>query len=195
VFSGSLNPERPALEHRSPDSGRQDQAASSARADGDQRAIRDRLLMAMGIAPSAYRDLVRSGALPHANALALQLGRLCQQKLIGVHINSELQELSEELERAAQTLKHDTSNGDLIDSTVFELQAILPALLLQQGGRYQETLCKQLLQRLKFHESTLSKISRSESTDWQRVALLIEDFADSADSGDYRPEPDHRRPN
>ncbi len=218
VFSGSLNPERPALEHRSPDSGRQDapiaQAASSARADGDQRAIRDRLLMAMGIAPSAYRDLVRSGALPHANALALQLGRLCQQKLIGVHINSELQELSEELERAAQTLKHDTSNGDLVDSTVFELQAILPALLLQQGGRYQETLCKlidslerangeghldhkeqQLLQRLKFHELTLSKISRSESTDWQRVALLIEDFADSADSGDYRPEPDHRRPN
>ena len=218
MFSGSLNPERPALEHRSPDSGRQDapiaQAASSARADRDQKAIRDRLLMAMGIAPSAYRDLVRSGALPHANALALQLGRLCQQKLIGVHINSELQELSEELERAAQTLKHDTSNGDLIDSTVFELQAILPALLLQQGGRYQETLCKlidslerangeghldhkeqQLLQRLKFHESTLSKISRSESTDWQRVALLIEDFADSADSGDYRPEPDHRRPN
>ena len=41
VFSGSLNPERPALEHRSPDSGRQDapiaQAASSARADGDQK--------------------------------------------------------------------------------------------------------------------------------------------------------------
>ena len=41
VFSGSLNPERPALEHRSTDSGRQDapiaQAASSARADGDQK--------------------------------------------------------------------------------------------------------------------------------------------------------------
>jgi hypothetical protein len=170
--------------------------------------------MAMGIAPSAYRDLVRSGALPHANALALQLGRLCQQKLIGVHINSELQELSEELERAAETLKLDTSTGDLVDRTVFELQAMLPALLLQQGGRYQETLCKlidslerangeghldhkeqQLLQRLKFHESTLSKISRSGSADWQRVAVLIEDFADSADSGDYRPEPDHRRPN
>ncbi|MBY0226465.1 MAG: hypothetical protein K2Q28_11725 [Hyphomicrobium sp.] len=220
VFSGSLNSERPALEHRSTDNGKGKQEmsiaqmASSARADGDQRAIRDRLLMAMGIAPSAYRDLMRSGALPHANALALQLGRLCRQNLIGVHINSELQELSEELERAAQTLKHDTSSGDLIDSTVVELQAILPALLLQQGGRYQETLCKlidslerangeghldhkeqQLLQRLKFHESTLSKISRSESTDWQRVALLIEDFADSADSGDYRSEPDQRRPN
>ncbi len=218
VFSGSLNQERPALEHRPTDRGGQDTppplAASSARTDGDQRAIRERLLMAMGVAPSAYRDLVRSGVLPHANALGLQLGRLCEQKLIGVHINSELQELSEELQRAAETLKHETFTGDLIDRTVFELQTILPALLLQQGGRYQETLCKlidslerangeghldhkeqQLLQRLKFHESALSKICRSESPDWQRVAVLIEDFADSANSGDYRPEQDHRRPN
>jgi hypothetical protein len=221
AFAGSLADERPALEHRPGDRGSQNvpvpaqEPALVARSDsGDQRTIRERLMMAMGIAPSAYRDLLRSGALPHANALGQQLGRLCNQKLIGVHINSELQDLNEELERAADTLKHEEFSADQIDKVVFDLQAVLPALLLQQGGRYQETLVKlidslerangeghldlkeqQLLQRLKFHESALSKIARSEGADWQRVAVLIENFADSAASGDYRPESDNRRPN
>jgi hypothetical protein len=169
-------------------------------------------MMAMGIAPSAYQDLLRSGALPHANTLGEQLRRLCQQQLIGVHIDTDLQEFNEELERAAEALRHEEFSRDAIDKTVVELQGILPALLLLQGGRYQDTLFKlidslerangegqldlreqQLLQRLKYHESALSKIARNQSSDWQKVAVLIEDFADGATPGDF--EADHRRPN
>jgi hypothetical protein len=90
----------------------------------------------------------------------------------------------------------------------------LPALLLIQGGRYQEIVLKligsleaehgagdldlkgqQLLQRLKLHELQLSKIGRSDSNDWQKLGGLIEDFAESAPPGDYRWEAGQRRPN
>lgn len=219
VFSGSLSSERRALEHKPETS--EDQKAPVAvqridplvRNDVDNMEIRQRLMNAMGIATSAYQDLLRSGALPHANALGEHLRRLCQQQLIGVHVNSDLQEIREQLERAADALRHEHQyEGDAVDTVVGELQSILPALLLLQGGRYQDTLSRlidslelangenqldprerQLLKRLKLHESALSKVGRGESSDWKRVAVLIEDFADGATPGDF--ETDHRRSN
>ncbi len=216
VFGGSLNGERPALEHRPAEVGRLPSAAPSAgRGDLEPTTIRQRLMMAMGIAPSAYRDLVLSGALPQANTLGEQLRRLCQQqRSVGVHIDTDLQEFGEELERAADALRHEEFAKEAIDKVLAELQSILPALLLLQGGRYQEILFKliesleaadaegqlemkerQLLQRLKLHEAALSKIGRNDSADWQKVAVLIEDFAEGAAPGDYRPDMDRRRPN
>jgi hypothetical protein len=218
VIGGRLDAVPPALEHR-PAEMAHDHSPPAAppalpgRADGD--VVRQRLMMAMGFAPSAYRDVVRSGALPHANALGEQLLRLCQQqRTVGVHLDTDLQEFNEELDRAADALRHEEFPGDVIDRVAAELHQILPALLLMQGGRYQEILFKliesleaangegqldlkgqQLLHRLKYHEMQLSKVGRSEPADWVQVSGLIEDFAESAPPGDYRWDVGQRRPN
>jgi hypothetical protein len=218
VIGGRLDSMPPALEHR-PEGPAADVKplpdAAPARSDADLLTIRQRLMMAMGVAPSAYRDLVRSGALPHANALGEQLRRLCQQqRTIGVHIDTDLQEFNEELDRAAEALRHEEFASDAIDKVADDLRQILPALLLMQGGRYQEILFRlidsleaangegqldlkgqQLLQRLKYHEAALSKVGRSDSADWERVSVLIEDFAESAPPGDFRWDAGQRRPN
>ncbi len=146
-FGGSLNTERHALEHRP--SSRAMKASLSglstppaAATEADRKVVRDRLLMAVGLAPSDYTDLIRSGALPHANALATLLQRLSQQQLIGVHIDDELNEMKEELQRAAAAIRHEQYAAGLVDTVSADLEAVVPALLLRQGGRYQETLIR-----------------------------------------------------
>jgi hypothetical protein len=206
---------RPALEHRAAASAAMETSDDPARREAEAIAIRQRLMMAMGVAMSAYRELVASGALPHANTLGEQLKRLCrQQKTFGIHIEGDLQEMTEELKRAAAALRHEQFPREAIDKVAGELRDILPALLLLQNGRYQELLFRlieslesangdgrldlkdqHLLQRLKQHESALSKIGRSETGDWEKVSVLIEDLADSSAPEDYRWDANRRRPN
>jgi hypothetical protein len=171
----------------------------------------------MGFDRSAYLDLVQSGALPQANVIAEHFRRLCKQhREIASHIETELGDLRGDLERVAAGLRHEKYNAKVVDETLDELTGILPALLLSQGGRYQETLMKlidhlegqdaeggldgreiQLLNRLRYHESALSKVPRNGPADWQRVAHLIEEFADGAPRTDHNPDGDRdrRRPN
>jgi hypothetical protein len=211
----------PALEHR-PVPPALEQAsdqlppAASRQAGQEQvRSIRRRLMMELGFAPSTYGDLVRSGALAQANILANQLKRLCQQqRSIGEHIDNELQDLNDELDRAVAAMRHEAFSGEAIDEAADQLRDILPAIILMHGGVYQENLFKliesleaangedkldrkeqQLLQRLKYHESALSKVGRSESEDWKLIGSLIDDFAQGATPGDPRGNADHRRPN
>ncbi len=183
----------------------------------ERAAVRQRLLMAMGIAPSAYADLVRSEALPEANLAADQLRRICRQhRPLGAHIETDIAELRADLDRAADGLKHEQHRPELVEYVRHEVLSILPALLLVQGGRYQDILNKfidqlelhdgeghldskgrQLLSRLKYHESALSKIPRDERHDWKRVAYLLEDFGGSESRSDFDSdsETERRRPN
>lgn len=219
VTGGRLDATTPALEHHPHSAG--DAAASQGPAKAvatntaEQSSIRQRLLMAMGIAPSVYRDLVRSGALMHAATLDEQLRRLrLNNRSIGVHLDTDLQEFNEELDRAAEALRHDKFPAVSIEAAQAELKSILPALLLVHDGRYQDMLFRlieslesangegrldgkeqHLLARLKHHEAALSRVGRSESDDWRKVAVLIEDLAEGTSPGEHRPEPGHRRPN
>ncbi len=180
----------------------------------EQVAIRNRLLMSMGLAPSAYTDLVRSGALPHAQALGDQLRRLCQDPLMGPHINTEVQYFSAELQSAKEMLRRDTHSAAALDRAADEIEAVLPALLLARDGRYVDAVNElitslenvhgeghldsreqQLLRRLKHHEAALSRVGRSSDDDWQRIAMLIEDLADTPPPGAIRGESSQRRPN
>ncbi len=218
IAGGRLDATPPALEHHLANLPADDPVTAVVhppRKDVDLKVIRQRLMMGMGVAPSIYRDLAGTGALEHANVLGEQLRRLCQQqRTIGVHIDTDLQELNEELDLAASALRHEEFPSEAIDSVADQLRQILPALLLIQGGRYQEIVLKligsleaedgagdldlkgkQLLQRLKLHESQLSKIGRSDGGDWQKLSGLIEDFAESAPPGDYRWDAGQRRPN
>jgi hypothetical protein len=54
---------------------------------------------------------------------------------------------------------------------------------------------RQLLKRLRHHEAALSRIARESGADWRKVAVLIEDLADGAAPGGFRPEAGQRRPN
>ncbi|PPD07797.1 MAG: hypothetical protein CTY28_08160 [Hyphomicrobium sp.] len=219
IAGGRLDATPPALEHHAAAVPAPSDDATAPpfqpRKEIDSKIIRQRLMMGMGLAPSLYRDLAGTGALEHANVLGEQLRRLCQQqRSIGVHIDTDLQEFNEELDRAAAAMRHEEFPADAIEQVADELRQILPALLLIQGGRYQEIVLKligsleaehgagdldlkgqQLLQRLKLHELQLSKIGRSDSNDWQKLGGLIEDFAESAPPGDYRWEAGQRRPN
>ena len=229
IVGGRLDAAPPRLEHHaavippssdlSPsDLGSLDEAPAGtqpARKETDPKIIRQRLMMGMGLAPSLYRDVAGTGALEHANVLGEQLRRLCQQqRMIGEHIDTDLQEFNEELDRAAAALRHEEFPGDAVEAVADELRQILPALLLIQGGRYQEIVLKliasleaedgagdldlkgrQLLQRLKLHELQLSKIGRSNGSDWLKLGGLIEDFASGAAPGDYHWDAGQRRPN
>ncbi len=218
VFGGSLTPKRPAIA----DQRAQGNGASKAtpppvpsRSDAERIGVRQRFLMALGLAPSVYNDLVHSGALTQAAAVAEQLRRLSQkERLLGAHIDSDLNDMRLDLERTADNLRREQYSGELVAEVMADLAAVLPALLLSQGGRYQDILIKlidsleaqnaedhldvreqQLLARLRYHEMALSRIGRNDAGDWQKVAYLIEDFAVGASPSGYGSDTDQRRPN
>jgi hypothetical protein len=217
-FAGSLNTPQAVIAHH-PTEPIVSQGAVppplADQTDADRTNIRQRFMMAMGYAPSAYRDLVDSGAVPQANVIADHFRRLCKQhREIASHIETELGDLRGDLERVAAGLRHEKYNAKVVDETLHEMTGILPALLLSQGGRYQETLMKlidnlegqeaeggldgreiQLLNRLRYHESALSKVPRNGPADWQRVAHLIEEFANAAPRNDHSSDGDRQRPN
>ncbi len=218
VIGGQLDSKPPALEHHQPQRAIDASVAAAvpaARVPADIEIIRQRLMMSMGLAPSAYKDVIRSGALAYVNTLGLQLKRLCkQQRAIGEHIDPDLQEFEDDLEQAALGLRHEQFSSEVIGEVADELRAILPALLLMQGGRYQEMLNKligslekangegqldqkgqQLMHRLKLHESALSKVGRQEVADWQEVGLLIDNLAEGTPPGDHHWDAGQRRPN
>ncbi len=217
-FGGSLNATPTAIAHHPADPPVRQVAVPPPvpnQGDADRTSIRQRFMMGMGYAPSAYRDLVNSGALPQANALALHVRRLCQQNRgIAAQIDTELSDRRIDLEGVAAGLRHEAYNAKLVDEMLEEMTSILPALLLTQGGPYQEILGKliehlesqdaegaldgrelQFLNRLRYHESALSKIARNDPADWQRVVHLIEDFADGETRSDQSPDGDRQRPN
>jgi hypothetical protein len=142
------------------------------------------------------------------------LRRLCQQHLIGPHINTQLQDFIADLQRAKDTLRHEAYSGPDLDRAADEVEAVLPALLLTRNGGYLDILIdlianleasqgeghldsreQQLLRRLKHHEAALSRVGRSSDDDWQRIAMLIEDLADTPPPGAIRGESSQRRPN
>lgn len=226
AFGGSLTPQTPAIAHqpsvetdKSPDLAPLPATAEPAPAPSyaERMEVRESLLMAMGIAPSAYSDLLRSGALPAANLAAEQLRRLCRlHRPLGAHIETDIAELRADLDHVADGLRHEQHRPELVDAVRQEVLAILPALLLIQGGRYQDILNKfigdlelqdaegnldgkgrLLLERLKTHESALSKAPRTEAQDWEYVADLIENFGAGGVSSSYDQDGDtaRRRPN
>jgi hypothetical protein len=171
-------------------------------------------MMIMNLDPSAYHEMVRSGALPHARLLGDQLRRLCQNPAIGAHINLEVQDLNTDLDRAKDELRREQFSAAAVEDAASDVEAVLPALLLTHDGRYVDALNglianlensdgeggldpreRQLLKRLRHHEAALSRVARDSSANWRRVAVLIEDLADGAAPGGYRPEAGQRRPN
>jgi hypothetical protein len=209
-----LDAAQPKLEHHGADNGSQSGEEAPVDSGLEQVAIRNRLMMAMGIAPSAYTDLVRSGALPHAQALGDQLRRLCQHQQIGPHINTEVQDFNAELQSAKDLLRRDTYSAAALDRAADEIEAVLPALLLTRNGRYLDAVIEmitrlenshgeghldtreqQLLRRLKHHEAALSRVGRESDADWQKIAMLIETLADDPATGAFRGETGQRRPN
>ncbi len=168
-------------------------------------AVRDQLLMIIGMAPSIYGDLVRSNALATASVAAEQVRRLCRQhQALGPHIETELSDRLSDLEQAAQAMKFEGYRGAAVDTVHSELAALMPALMIVQGRQYQDILntCIEnleseeaqgnlstaevrLLQRLRVHESALSKISLHTADDWQRVAYLLEDFVNGNEQPHY----------
>nr|MCU0731051.1 hypothetical protein [Hyphomonas sp.] len=221
VAGGRLDAVPPALEDQRADRDQPDGVMAAPGDDlsydeGEVRDIRDRILMSLGIAPSTYTDLIASGALANASSLGEQLRRLSSRfPRIGVHIETDLSEFSEGLNREADLLRHDTYSKGAIEKAKSELEEILPALLLLQNGHYQEHLLRvigrleedngagelalgdqELLRRLKYHEAALSKIGRRAGEDWQRVSGLLEAFADNVlPPSDYRWDAGQRRPN
>jgi hypothetical protein len=214
VAATVLDAAQPKLEHHGADNGSESGEETPVDSGLEQVAIRNRLLMAMGIAPSAYTDLVRSGALPHAQALGDQLRRLCQHQQIGPHINTEVQDFNAELQSAKDLLRRDTYSAAALDRAADEIEAVLPALLLTRNGRYLDAVIEmitrlenshgeghldtreqQLLRRLKHHEAALSRVGRESDADWQKIAMLIETLADDPATGAFRGETGQRRPN
>ncbi len=201
-FGGALTPERhPALTHQpSPSSASETPSAGLAPppvVPNEMRAvIRDRLLESMNRDPSIYDYLVQNGSLAMANVAGDHLLRLCElEPRLGKHIEYDLSELQTDLEQAAAGLKHENINAATVDSVKLELLEILPALLLMQGGGYQDRLNElidnlqvqagqghlnpaelSLLSKLQLHESALSKMPRANPADWQKLAYLLEDF-------------------
>ncbi|MDX2309018.1 MAG: hypothetical protein NW216_12315 [Hyphomicrobium sp.] len=173
---------------------RDDNAASSI----ERSAIRQRLVMALGFAPSDYRELVQNGSMLVAGSAARELTRLCRQvPEIGAHLEMEIGDLQAELDRSAEILKLEHGSPQLVDEVHDEIVDILPALLLIQGGKYQAILNevianleeqdgsgalspreRHLKDRLKRHESELSRLPRSIPGDWRRVAVLLQTFGD-----------------
>jgi hypothetical protein len=217
-FAGSLNTPQAVIAHHPVEPAGSQAAVPPPLPDqteADRTGIRQRFMMAMGYAPSAYRDLVDSGALPQANAIAHHFRRICQQhKEIAERIDGDLRDLQVDIERVAAALRHERYSTKVVDEELEAMTNMLPALLLSQGGRYQEFLIDlidrleaqdaegnldgretQFLNRLKFHESALSKIARNGPSDWQRVVHLIGDFADGETRGDQSPDGDRQRPN
>lgn len=213
---GALSEARPALTHQPGRGGSQAAPpAIPAPSSAERASIRQRLMMAMGYAPSEYRDLMESGVAPMVNAAGEQLRRLSKQhRAIGVHIQTDLDELSADLDRAADAMKHEQFNAELVDSVRQDVEGILPALLLVQGGRYQDILNKlidsleaqdgdgqldgqerHLLARLRRHENALSKLPRGDAGDWKRVAYLLQDFSANGQHSDFDDETGRPRPN
>ena len=221
VFGGSLNPAQPAIAHQPAAPALKSEpppAAPPPLPGGAERAaVRQRLMTVMGLAPSAYRDLVQSGSLAQANAAGEHLRRLCRQhRPLGVEIEADLANLRADLDRAADALKHEQYSIEVVDSVSGEIVDILPALLLVQDGRYQDILNnfiaklevqdaegaldpkeRSLLGRLRHHESALSNVPRGGPEDWQRVGYLLQDFSTSGSATDFDPDEEQgrRRPN
>lgn len=214
LAAAALDEAQPKLEHHAASNGAGSLEAPPDDSRPDVVAARNRLMMAMGLAPSAYGDLVRSGVLPHAHALGDQLRRLCQQQVVGPHINTHLQDFNADLQRAKDMLRHEAYSGPALDQAADEIEAVLPAFLLTRNGGYLAAVNQliasmesdngegrlnvreqQLLKRLKYHEAAISRVGRNSDADWQRVAMLIEDLADGPAPDTLRGESSQRRPN
>jgi hypothetical protein len=214
VAAAALDTDPPKLEHHARGESSPQAAVQADENPEERAAIRDRLMTVMNLDPSAYEDLVRSGALPHARLLGDQLRRLCQNPAIGAHINLEVQDFNTDLERAKDELRREQFSPAAVDTAASDVEAVLPALLLTHDGRYVDALNglitnlensdgdgglnpkeRQLLKRLRHHEAALSRIARESSADWRKVAALIEELADGASPGGYRREAGQRRPN
>ncbi len=210
AYGGSISESRPQIEHR-PDTasmaGRDAMAALSPPplpSAADRAEVRQNLLSAMGRAAEDYDELVDHQVLPIVNIAASHLRRLSRkQPDLGKLIQLEMEALSSDLDQAANGLKHDKYSPAVVEAARQDLVEILPALLLQQNGRYKDVLLEYvtyledsdgqgnldsrgrlLLKQLRNHEAALSKIARGDAKDWQRVANLLEDFGSrSIDEG------------
>jgi hypothetical protein len=183
--------------------------------ESERHEIRRHLLMAMGLAPSMYDDLVRSKALPAANVVGQQLSGLAKRApLLGSEVETDMADLRSALEHAVSALKLERANPSQLEAAHRDVEHALPVLMLLPNGRYQERLAhiiegmedqdgkgalypndRAFLAQLRQHYTALKRLSRSSSEDWQRVGHLLANLDENAISTAYDDGDRNRRPN
>jgi len=180
--------------------------------------LREQLIMAMGLYPTAYNDLARNRVIGAASGAAHALGSLSiRAPTLAAQVDKELAEYREGLDDGYHRLRSESDGNpkylEVLDSTYGEVFQLLPVLMLMPNGPYERILRElidalepaagegraspaeaALLDRLLRHSADLKRIDRTSADGWYRLADLLNKVDGQVPAAQIMRDDEERRP-